>query len=417
MKRTINSRGFSHHFILPILAILAVVTIGFITLHISNAASKSYTVTRCKAIGIIRTGSKGNCVRVLQQSLNNWAGTEKIEVSGTFDKSTRGAVRSFQRAKHLTIDGIVGPITWGALKPYSVSYTPSTPITPPTTLSVPKARGSTVLTVASWNVLWKNNTPTDVKKGIQTILSSAEVVGLQEVGTNNTTAIRNAVGNLDSSKIGVYQPGGSTPIAWNATVYKKIKSGYKRLDNYGVVKYVTYVKLQNKTNDQQFYLFNFHAVVGTPDTPSEDCNTKECKAYKAEMKALSSLVASHKSDNVPIFVTGDYNANYRFDKACTLSWYPCQTFRAIGLRSGYSFTSDAGIDSTSSSIGTGSKVIDYVFSWKRSDVTPVSMQIVAPNAACHKDSSGQTHCWNNSDHKPVLFTVKISPTNPTINAT
>jgi endonuclease/exonuclease/phosphatase family metal-dependent hydrolase len=39
MKAHLNSKGFSHHFILPILVIIAVAGIGFLTLKLSNAAS------------------------------------------------------------------------------------------------------------------------------------------------------------------------------------------------------------------------------------------------------------------------------------------------------------------------------------------------------------------------------------------
>jgi peptidoglycan hydrolase-like protein with peptidoglycan-binding domain len=57
-------------------------------------------------------------VRFLQKSLNLWlrsAGLEQLVVDGDFGRKTKVAVRSFQRAHGLAVDGIVGPITWGAL--------------------------------------------------------------------------------------------------------------------------------------------------------------------------------------------------------------------------------------------------------------------------------------------------------------
>lgn len=119
-----NARGFSHHFLLPILAVLLVAGIGsYVMVQNSSASTKTYTynVTRCKEIGVIRTGSKGSCVRVLQKSLNNWGKTKTLAVDGSFGGNTRDAVKAFQKNKNLTVDGIVGNQTWGALKPYSAT--------------------------------------------------------------------------------------------------------------------------------------------------------------------------------------------------------------------------------------------------------------------------------------------------------
>lgn len=277
----------------------------------------------------------------------------------------------------------------------------------------PTAEGGTLLTIASWNILYLNS-PAHISNGIKTIFGSAQIIGLQEVGTNKTTANRNTIKNLSSSSIGVYQPDGSTPIIWNAKMYTKKASGVQKISAYGVLKYATYVKLRNKATGQQLYVFNFHAVVGTNGSklPSEGCGSAVCKAYKYEMKALSKFIASKKSENIPIFVTGDYNANYRLDSSCKLSWYPCKTFASLEFRSGYAYTGLAGIVKTDSSVGSSSSIIDYVFSWQRNDVSPIAMQIVAPGASCTTEKSGankgQKHCWNNSDHRPVLFTVKLT---------
>ncbi|MGI6485837.1 MAG: spore cortex-lytic enzyme [Tepidanaerobacteraceae bacterium] len=59
-------------------------------------------------------GTYGSDVSQLQQKLNQlgfWAG----QVDGIFGKRTQNAVLSFQRAKGLKVDGIVGPATFSAL--------------------------------------------------------------------------------------------------------------------------------------------------------------------------------------------------------------------------------------------------------------------------------------------------------------
>jgi N-acetyl-anhydromuramyl-L-alanine amidase AmpD len=58
---------------------------------------------------VLKYGSKGELVKVLQELLN------LREVDGIFGKQTRTAVMGFQRSNGLSQDGIVGPMTWKRL--------------------------------------------------------------------------------------------------------------------------------------------------------------------------------------------------------------------------------------------------------------------------------------------------------------
>jgi hypothetical protein len=62
----------------------------------------------------LRSGSKGSNVKYLQGLLNKYV-SPALVVDGDFGPLTQQAVRKFQTARHLLIDGIVGPQTWGAL--------------------------------------------------------------------------------------------------------------------------------------------------------------------------------------------------------------------------------------------------------------------------------------------------------------
>ena len=70
---------------------------------------------------IVRYGSRGATVQELQTRLNIWiartpgAGLAPLVADGIFGAKTLAAVRAFQRSRGLQVDGVVGPLTWGAL--------------------------------------------------------------------------------------------------------------------------------------------------------------------------------------------------------------------------------------------------------------------------------------------------------------
>lgn len=63
---------------------------------------------------MIQKGAKGDLVRVLQAALKA-AGFDPGPADGDFGPRTDAAVRAFQGAKGLEVDGQVGPRTWAAL--------------------------------------------------------------------------------------------------------------------------------------------------------------------------------------------------------------------------------------------------------------------------------------------------------------
>lgn len=73
--------------------------------------------TGCQVVlPMLRKGDKGDSVKALQillighgYSCGEWG------ADGDFGAGTENAVRAFQKAHGLTVDGIVGPATWGAL--------------------------------------------------------------------------------------------------------------------------------------------------------------------------------------------------------------------------------------------------------------------------------------------------------------
>lgn len=67
---------------------------------------------------LLRTGSRGAAVGAIQSGLNRAlaaAGRQPLVVDGVFGSRTAAAVRWFQQARGLEVDGIIGRQTWTAL--------------------------------------------------------------------------------------------------------------------------------------------------------------------------------------------------------------------------------------------------------------------------------------------------------------
>jgi peptidoglycan hydrolase-like protein with peptidoglycan-binding domain len=64
---------------------------------------------------VLREGLRGEGVHALQAGLNRWLRRQQmplIMVDGIFGPRTEAAVRTFQEAMSLKVDGIVGLKTW-----------------------------------------------------------------------------------------------------------------------------------------------------------------------------------------------------------------------------------------------------------------------------------------------------------------
>jgi peptidoglycan hydrolase-like protein with peptidoglycan-binding domain len=64
---------------------------------------------------ILSSGSTGADVRRVQRILVMIKLLNSTEINGTFGAPTKQAVKDFQSSKALTVDGVVGPLTWAAL--------------------------------------------------------------------------------------------------------------------------------------------------------------------------------------------------------------------------------------------------------------------------------------------------------------
>jgi murein L,D-transpeptidase YcbB/YkuD len=74
----------------------------------------------------VKSGSKGDAVRGVQEEFQfrNLSGNpaQGLQIDGIFGPETDATVRGFQDALEITVDGIVGPVTWRALVSGMLSF-------------------------------------------------------------------------------------------------------------------------------------------------------------------------------------------------------------------------------------------------------------------------------------------------------
>lgn len=108
---------FQYQFSLPADRLIGTNTWArIVSVHTAAASANPAFVTSRYPGTPLRVGSSGDMVRFAQSYLNGALGT-RLSVDGRFGTATKDAVRTFQRAQGLTVDGIIGSATWAALIP------------------------------------------------------------------------------------------------------------------------------------------------------------------------------------------------------------------------------------------------------------------------------------------------------------
>ena len=106
--------------VLSVLAVSSVLSLGALTpanaavsASPARAAVVAAPVAPSQCTGtVVRYGSRGDCVRILQISLNMVYQYGLVQ-DGIFGWGTHAAVVNYQSRRGLAVDGIVGAATWG----------------------------------------------------------------------------------------------------------------------------------------------------------------------------------------------------------------------------------------------------------------------------------------------------------------
>lgn len=267
---------------------------------------------------------------------------------------------------------------------------------------------SVTLTIASWNVYKFNKS--DVVGNIKKVLSSADILGLQEAGLLDDKIMSKVA--CSSCAYDMYPTSKGSPkkiaVLWNKNKFDVLEKGYNHLSTQdGVKKYVVWLKFKDKVSKKVFYVLNTHVPFGAGEGPgfttsNEAWRKRAIAAYKDHITAAATRVKKMQQSNLPIFFIGDFAANYRKDN-CSNSYFPCNLFaKQLSLKSGWEYTKLSGISKSTGTISDSTRIPDYVFSWQKNYISYQSMKILY---------GGSGAGWGGSDHKPVGLRLVIGSQN------
>jgi len=262
-------------------------------------------------------------------------------------------------------------------------------------------------TIASWNV--KTDNTKNAGTEVLDLLTKSQIIGLQ---TLRTKAMRDSIKSkviCSSCAYSGYLPAYSgsdagpsdMPIIWNKSAFTLVGSGANRKmadaassKTYSyAARYATWVKLQSKVNSKQFYVIDTHTMSPGESSGKPGTDSLLISRFQTHMTNLKALISELQKSNIPIYIVGTFNVDYRYDRYGYTSYFPYASFKAVNVRSSWDLMGLSGIGSSTGTLSGGKRLIDYVFTWQRSDVTANSIAVAT-----------STH---GSDHYAAYFTNTI----------
>jgi endonuclease/exonuclease/phosphatase family metal-dependent hydrolase len=200
---------------------------------------------------------------------------------------------------------------------------------------------------------------------------------------------------------------GATPILWKTPRFRSVAAGNQRLTDAWYVggsgagpstfqeKFVTWVKLRERSSGRMFYVLNTHfipSVEGSDGYPNQR-HPARLDHFRTHMSGLTRLISQFQQTGLPVFVTGDFNVNYRRDKVIQPRMFPFASLGAVGVRASFAATGEPTYGTHVLKNGRDSRLIDYVAHTVGPQVSPVRTAVLL---------------GYNSDHRPVVGTFGLN---------
>jgi hypothetical protein len=251
---------------------------------------------------------------------------------------------------------------------------------------------------------------------ITALANEVDILSLQEMASaERRTGVRAALVDCENCGFEMFVPDGGpvpagTPILYRRDRFALLASGSLKVTEDTYVgergagpstiraKYVNWVRLKDLESNRLLYVFNNHTVPTVQKSsggPNDLVRRQEI--YRKHMAGLTRLITGLRAETGGmVFVTGDFNVNFRTDRRVATSYFPYAALGRLKIRAGYQRLSEPAIGTHILPSGFDKRLIDYVSIFDHSAFVPVSQLIIKTFA---------------SDHRPTLLTlsVKIRP--------
>jgi endonuclease/exonuclease/phosphatase family metal-dependent hydrolase len=276
------------------------------------------------------------------------------------------------------------------------------------------------LKIVSWNV-WHGNGKANLRAALKGFESAAvDVVGLQELADKGKPdALRRLTGKgryYAAWIPGSPARGGNVSILYRRSRFSVVVNKRGRAlrfarrvhgpehveDGAGgtrtTSKYIVYVMLRDRRTGRAFWVMNAHGlatVEGQPGYPNH--KARRLRLYRKMMRTFADINSNKRA---PVFITGDYNVNYRGDRKVRYHGFPYASFNRLRprIKSNWEWHERGGLRLPG--VGThrphrgGKRLIDYVFA-------------KADPGVSYAGTAIWTHRRFGSDHAPVQATYRL----------
>lgn len=266
------------------------------------------------------------------------------------------------------------------------------------------------LRIVSFNTASTLRTAAAVKDVTAIADTKADVIALQEMASAERRAqVRAALVDCDTCGYDMFAPEGagpaSTPILYRKDRFRLMASGSVKATAATYVgprgagpstlqpRYVNWVRLKDRTTRRQVYVINNHAV-SSVQARDGGANTlkKRLTVYRKHMVALAELVTQLRATGGTIFVTGDFNVNFRKDRVVATPIFPYVELGKVDVHASYERLGEPALGTHVLPSGYDLRLIDYVSILDHRAVVPVSQEIIM---------------GLKSDHRPILVEVGL----------